>query len=138
MHFPLAPGASESRLWGDEKDRGKPAVQQGSRAVKRGDHNRPELLKDALKRQIGRLGIARKLACGRVLAGFSGLVGPQVAARAKPESLVQGVLTLVVPDAAWRQELTMQKVHLIERLNAAAGEKVIRDIFFVAVSRRKD
>lgn len=106
--------------------------------MKRGNTNRPELLKDALKRQIGRLGIARKIACGRVLAGFSDIVGPQIAAKATAESLAEGVLTLVVPDAAWRQELTMQKVQLIERLNTAAGEHVIRDIFFVAVSRRKD
>jgi predicted nucleic acid-binding Zn ribbon protein len=93
--------------------------------VKRGGTGRPELLRDALKRQIDRLGIARKLAGGRVLASFDEWVGPQIAARAKPESLMEGTLTLVVPDAAWRQELTMQKVQLIERINAAAGEHVI-------------
>jgi predicted nucleic acid-binding Zn ribbon protein len=106
--------------------------------VKRGETGRPELLRDALKRQIDRLGIARKLASGRVMAAFDEWVGPQIAARARPESLMDGTLTLVVPDAAWRQELTMQKVELIDRLNSAAGENVIRDIFFVAVSRRKD
>lgn len=106
--------------------------------MKRGETGRPELLRNALKRQIDRLGIARKLAGGRVMASFDEWVGPQIAARAKPESLLEGTLTLVVPDAAWRQELTMQKVELIERLNSKAGENVIRDIFFVAVSRRKD
>jgi len=113
-------------------------VQQGSGAVKQGETSRPEHLKDALKRQIEKLGIARKLAGGRVLACFDDWVGPQIAAKARPESLSEGTLTLVVPDAAWRCELAMQKVQLIERLNVAAGENVIRDIFFVAVSRRKD
>jgi predicted nucleic acid-binding Zn ribbon protein len=106
--------------------------------VTRGETNRPELLKDALNRQIQRLGIGRRLAGGRVLACFDEWVGPQIAAKAHAESLVEGTLTVVVPDAAWRQELVMQKEQLKERLNAAAGEKVIGEIFFVAVSRRKD
>jgi predicted nucleic acid-binding Zn ribbon protein len=66
------------------------------------------------------------------------VVGPQIAARATPESLTNGTLTVVVPEAAWRQELSLSRPRLIEQLNAHAEREVVRDIFFVAVSRRKD
>lgn len=106
--------------------------------MNRGEGNRPELLKEALQRQIRRLGIARQVAGGRVVAGWSAAVGAQIAAKAQALSVRDGVLTVLVPEAAWRQELALQKAQLIEKLNSAVEENVIRDIFFVAVSGRKD
>jgi predicted nucleic acid-binding Zn ribbon protein len=138
MQIPLASGASESRLRSDEKRYRQPVVPAGFRAVNRGENNRPELLKEALQRQIRRLGIARQVAGGRIVAGWSDVVGPKLAAKTEAVAVENGVLTVAVPEAAWRQELTLQKAQLIARLNAAVEEKVIRDIFFVAVSRRKD
>jgi predicted nucleic acid-binding Zn ribbon protein len=100
--------------------------------------SQPELLKFALQRQLRRLGCVRKLAEGRVLSGWADVVGPQIAAKATAESLTQGTLTVVVPEATWRQELSLSRPRLIEQLNAHAERVVVRDIFFVAVSRRKD
>jgi predicted nucleic acid-binding Zn ribbon protein len=99
--------------------------------------SQPELLKNALERHVRRSGIGAKLAQGRMLSQWSEIVGAQVAARATAESLVDGVLTVVAPDSSWRHELSFQKREMIERLNAAAGQKVVRDIFFVAVSRKR-
>jgi len=106
--------------------------------VNRGEHNRPELLKEALQRQIRKLGIARQVAGGRLVAGWNDVVGPKLAAKSEALSVHDGILTVAVPDAAWRQELQLQKQQLIAKLNDAVEEKVIRDIFFVAVSRKKD
>lgn len=99
--------------------------------------SQPELLKNALERHVRRAGIGRKLAQGKMLSQWPQVVGEQVAARATADSIEDGVLTVVVPDSSWRHELTFQKRDMIERLNAAAGQKVVRDIFFVAVSRKK-
>jgi len=100
--------------------------------------SQPEFLKDALQRQVRRMGIVRQLARAQILARWPDVVGPQIAAHAHAESLASGTLTVVVPDAAWRHELTFQKKELIKRLNEAAGRNVVKDIFFVAVSRKRD
>jgi predicted nucleic acid-binding Zn ribbon protein len=73
-----------------------------------------------------------------VLAVWNDAVGPQIAAHTRAESLRNGSLTVAVPEATWRQELTWQKEDLIRRLNAAVKRDIVRDIYFVAVSRRKD
>jgi len=99
--------------------------------------SQPEFLKSALERQVRRLGIARHIARGRVLALWPKVVGDQIATRSKAESMSEGTLTVVVPDATWRHELSYQKKTLVQRLNEAAGEKVVTDIFFVAVSKKK-
>ena len=138
MQIPLASGAFESRLRSDEKRWRQRQVPAGFRAVNRGEHNRPELLKEALQRQIRKLGIARQVAGGRLVAGWNDVVGPKLAAKTEALSVRDGVLTVAVPDAVWRQELQLQKQQLIAKLNDAVEEKVIRDIFFVAVSRKKD
>jgi predicted nucleic acid-binding Zn ribbon protein len=100
--------------------------------------NQPELLRFALDRQIRKLGCTRRLEGGRAVATWSEVVGLQIAAHSRAESLVNGSLTVVVPEATWRQELTLQKEDLIRRLNAALERNSVRDIHFVAVSRRKD
>lgn len=100
--------------------------------------SQPELLKFALSRQIRRLGCKGKLDGGRALASWAEVVGPQIARHARAESLSGGTLTVVVPDAAWRQELTFQKQDLIKRLNAALECDVVRELFLVATSRKTD
>ena len=104
------------------------------------DHKRvskPELLRFALDRQIRKLGVSRRMEGGRAMSAWSETVGPEIASRSTAEMFERGTLTVAVDDAAWRQELLLEKTLLVERLNAALGKKVVRDIFFVAGSRRK-
>ena len=98
----------------------------------------PELLKFALRRQIRRMGCRKKIESAQVIARFREVVGPQVAARAKIESLTNGKLTLVVPEMSWKQELNRSKYDLMKRLNDSAGRNVVREINFVMNSRKKD
>lgn len=100
--------------------------------------SQPEFLKSALERQVRRLGITRHLARGRVLALWPKVVGDAIVAHAKAESVTDSTLTVIVPDATWRHELAYQKKTLVARLNDAVGEKVITDIYFVAVSKKRD
>ena len=99
--------------------------------------SRPELLKTALERQIRRMGVTRRLEGGTAMARWADVVGPQIAARSEPVSFNRGTLTVAVPEAAWRQELTLEKERLTARLNQALGKNVVRDIYFVAAARNQ-
>lgn len=100
--------------------------------------SKPELLKFALERRIKSLGITRKLDGGKVLASWAEAVGPQVASRAQADSFANGVLTVVVPDSTWRHQLSLSRQDMISRLNETLGSPVVKDLFLVAVPRRKD
>jgi predicted nucleic acid-binding Zn ribbon protein len=98
----------------------------------------PELLKFALTRQIRRMGCRKEIESAQVISSWNAVVGPQVSARARVESLIGGKLALIVPDAAWQQELSDSTPDLIKRLNECAGKNVVREIYFVTESRKKD
>ena len=99
--------------------------------------SKPELLKFALERRIKSLGITRKLDGGKALACWEEAVGQKLASRATAESFTDGVLTVVVPDAAWRQEISLSRQDIIERLNEILGSRLVKDLFLVAMPRRK-
>ena len=100
--------------------------------------SQPELLKFALDRRVKQLGWTRKLDGGKVMAIWNEVVGPQVAGRAQPDSFSGGSLTVVVQESAWRYQLSLSKEVLLTQLNTALGRNVVKDLFFVAFSRRKD
>lgn len=87
-------------------------------------------LGDALKRLIASLGIAPKLREVRALELWSEVVGEQIARMTEVERVEHGTLYVAVRSAPWRAELTMRRLELIERLNAAIGAKVITEIRF--------
>lgn len=60
---------------------------------------------------------------------WSELVGDPLARHAHPVRLRRGVLVIHVDDSLWMQELQFLKQELRERLNAALGRPVVRDIF---------
>ena len=99
--------------------------------------SKPELLKFALDRRIKSLGIARKVDGGKIMARWPQLVGPQLARRSTPASFHEGRLTVVVPDAAWRHQLSLARIELVKQLNEAVGRNVVKDIYIVASSRNR-
>jgi len=56
-------------------------------------------------------------------------VGPQIASRAQPAAIRNGVLTVTVASAPWLQQLNFLKADLRGKLNALLGEPLIQDIF---------
>jgi len=56
-------------------------------------------------------------------------VGPQIAARAKPIRIREGVLEVRVDHPVWMQQLQLMKPKILTRLNALLGEEVIDDLF---------
>ena len=65
-------------------------------------------------------------------------VGSQIASRAKPAAIRNGVLTVVVSSAPWLQQLSFLKDQIREKLNTALGEEMVKDIFLRAGSVQKE
>lgn len=72
--------------------------------------------------------IAERLPEYRIRKGWRTLVGPDVARRARPDSLVNGCLHVVVDNSPWLSELTLRAAELTARLQAEFG--AVRSIRF--------
>jgi predicted nucleic acid-binding Zn ribbon protein len=63
------------------------------------------------------------------------IVGPLVSRNAMPLSLRNGVLTVVVRNHAWAQELRMSKIPILGRVRETVGERIpVGDIRFTVGS----
>jgi predicted nucleic acid-binding Zn ribbon protein len=58
------------------------------------------------------------------------IVGEHLACNAQPAAFKQRTLIVHVTSSVWLQELHFQKKDLIQRLNQAAGDRVVDDIRF--------
>lgn len=81
-------------------------------------------LRDALRRQ----GIERSVREQDVLVRWEEIVGPAIARQARPLRLHRGILWISVEDAAWRQELSLMRTELVEKINDAVDDTVITEI----------
>ena len=59
-------------------------------------------------------------------------VGEQVARRARPVAIRDGLLTVTVSNAPWMQQLTFLKKKIIDSVNERLGEDLVRDILLKA------
>lgn len=84
----------------------------------------------ALQESLERQGLVRRIREQEVLQRWDELVGTAIANHAQPTRLRNGVLWIEVRDAAWRQELTMMRNGLVEKINDALGTSVVKDIRF--------
>jgi predicted nucleic acid-binding Zn ribbon protein len=84
----------------------------------------------ALEDLVRRLGIARTLRQYNVLTSWSTIVGAQVARVTEAERVDKGVLTVRVATAAWRAELSMKRLEILEKIKAAVGPTTIHEIRF--------
>ena len=67
--------------------------------------------------------------------GWPEIAGALVSRNATPLSLRNGVLTVVVRNHAWAQELQMSKTTMIERIRETVGERIpVSDIRFTVGS----
>jgi len=57
------------------------------------------------------------------------VVGPQIAAHARPHRLRKTVLEVTVDQPVWMQQLQLMKPQLLAKLNARLGETPLEDIF---------
>lgn len=64
----------------------------------------------------------------RVQEAWERLLGPAIAASARPTAERDGVLTVICEAAVWAQELDLMAPELIGRLNAELGEGTLRQL----------
>lgn len=88
----------------------------------------PRRVADSLDRLMASLGGPRASVLTAVFASWAELVGPTVAAHARPRSLRRGVLVVVVDDPGWATQLRWLEPDLLARLADAAGEGVVNSI----------
>lgn len=74
-------------------------------------------------------GLDERLRQYRALLLWDEVVGPQIAARTKPEKIRDGVLEVSVDQPVWMQQLQLLKPQLLTKLNAQLGDGALRDLF---------
>ena len=87
-----------------------------------------------IPRLLERQGITAKVEAASVIPEWEDLVGPAIAAVARPLTVSDGTLIVAVTTSAWLMELDLMKASLMRRLNA--GKKVgrIERVAFVMAS----
>jgi predicted nucleic acid-binding Zn ribbon protein len=74
----------------------------------------------------------KRLEEGKIWLVWNEAVGKQIAAKARPVSLRDGILTVAVSSAPWMQQLTFLKQGMIEKINERLGRELVRDIYLKA------
>ncbi len=90
----------------------------------------PKRLGDLIPALLAKLGLAQGLHDRQVVERWPDVVGPKIAEVTVAERIKDGKLWVSVSHPAWRNELTFMKRELIDRLNAAMGEEIVKDIIF--------
>ena len=83
-------------------------------------NKKPEQLGDTLRRFLDQRGLAKRVGQATALEAWPEVVGPAVAAAARPLSVTaDGTLIVAVRSAAWMNELSFMERDLLEALNRA-------------------
>ena len=62
---------------------------------------------------------------------WNAAVGRVISEKTEPILVENGVISVKVKNSSWRQELQLQKDHIIKRVNRQLNKKTIKDIRFV-------
>lgn len=84
-----------------------------------GGDDGPRQVGETLGRLVRHLGWAERAESVGALARWAEVVGPAIAAHARPVALDAGVLTIAVDDPAWASQLRWLERQLLEQLSAA-------------------
>lgn len=75
-------------------------------------------------------GLDERLHQYKALLIWDEVVGPQIAARSRPEKIRDGVLEVCVDQPTWMQQLQLLKPQILAKLNARlGGDHALREIF---------
>ena len=81
---------------------------------------------------LSKMGLSHKLGGWRVAAYWDEIVGEQIAAASHALKFDNETLLVSVPDAVWRQQLSLEVDTLLEKIHSYPGGKAVRKIHFVA------
>ncbi|MFH0919348.1 MAG: DUF721 domain-containing protein [Fibrobacterota bacterium] len=90
----------------------------------------PVPLGDVLAQMLKDTGLEKKAREYAAIADWEKIVGAKVAEHTSPVDIKGGVLFVHVKTAAWRSQLAFFKDDIIQKINAHAGKKTVRSLFF--------
>jgi len=76
------------------------------------------------------LGIQKKLQEYDAVVFWEKVVGERIAQMTKATRILQGILFVQVKTSTWRNELTLRKKEIIDKLNSEIGVETVKDIKF--------
>jgi predicted nucleic acid-binding Zn ribbon protein len=85
---------------------------------------------EALQAALTDAGLTVVLGRYNAVTRWAEVVGPQIAAITSAERCENGILYVAVDNAPWRAELTMRRLEIVKKLNAALGQEIVKDIRF--------
>ena len=85
-------------------------------------------LSTALKKALKQGGIDRAIQKNKALLVWEGVVGKVVAKNCSAEKVDQRTIVVKASTPVWRNELALKKNEILDKLNAALGEKIIKDM----------
>jgi predicted nucleic acid-binding Zn ribbon protein len=117
--------AQPARTPGERGAAGDPGSPRPGRRERRDD---PQPLTAALDGLIGDHGWALKAATGSLFGRWAEIVGADLAAHTKPETLTDGELIVTADSTAWATQLRLLAGQLVRRLNVELGDGAVRRV----------
>ena len=89
-----------------------------------------KIIGSAIDELVNVLGIQKKLQEYDAVVYWESVVGERVAQMTTATRILQGVLFVHVKTSTWRNELTLRKKEIINKLNMTIGSNAVKDIKF--------
>jgi predicted nucleic acid-binding Zn ribbon protein len=106
----------------------KPTIrQQRSQARAK---KQPEPFALALDKFVHSVGITKKMKQFSIITSWAEIVGEQIAKVTEAERMNNGILFVKTKSAVWRNELSMRRMEILQKVNTAAGSKLVKEIRF--------
>ena len=102
-----------------------PPQRRSGRRPRRDD---PEPLTAAIDSLIDARGWREAAAVGSVFGRWAQIVGPDLAAHTRPESLEDGELTVTADSTAWATQVRLLAAQLVRGLNAELGDGTVQRV----------
>ena len=91
-------------------------------------------LREVLAPALAAAGLEGAAQTWRIGEVWEAALGEQIGSRAMPLRLTRGELLVSVPDAVWRQELSLLAPEIVARLNAKLGDTVVTHLRLIGAT----
>jgi predicted nucleic acid-binding Zn ribbon protein len=88
----------------------------------------PQPLGSAITRLLAERGWQQQAAVGSAFGRWEQIVGPELAAHARPDGFTDGELVVIADSTAWATQLRLLAATLVRRLNAELGDGTVRRV----------
>jgi predicted nucleic acid-binding Zn ribbon protein len=88
----------------------------------------PQPLAAAITRLLAERGWQQQAAVGSAFGRWEQIVGPELAAHARPDGFSDGELVVIADSTAWATQLRLLAATLVRRLNAELGDGTVQRV----------